>query len=283
MPNSHYEQHSYEDPKFPVFFHLDTLTDTSLFVPHWHENPEILYILEGEAQVTINTESVPVRSGDIIVIPSNALHSIACSKLVRYYCLIVGLDLCLSLGLPLDQISLKRKISNPGLCCRLDALAKAFSERAPYYKVQALSDILAILVDMVRNHQDPEPFNLSAAQSTRLEMLKKVFLYIEQNYARDLTTEQLAECAGFAKHYFCHVFKEMTGITPVNYINYIRCRKAKELLAVKGCSVSEAAASCGFTNLSYFTKTYKRYNGSLPSEASKTAEDDISLREVSIH
>lgn len=47
MEGSHYEQHHYEDPKFPVLFHLDTLSESMVFVPHWHQNLEILYFLEG--------------------------------------------------------------------------------------------------------------------------------------------------------------------------------------------------------------------------------------------
>ena len=49
------------------------------------------------------------------------------------------------------------------------------------------------------------------------------------------------------------------------YINAIRCNYAKRMIS-GGMSVSEAAFSCGYRNLSYFSKTYKKYFKMLPSE-----------------
>lgn len=270
MEGSHYEQHHYEDPKFPVLFHLDTLSESMVFVPHWHQNLEILYFLEGGAAITIDTEEIAASAGDVVVIPTNALHNVVCTTaLTSYYCLIVDWDFCGALGLPLDTLDFRRRIREPALCARLDALAEELRDKAPYCKAQALSDIISIMVYLARHQLAPSRISLSETQSSRLEMVKRVFLYIDQHYAEPLTMDQLAGRAGFTKYYFCHIFKELTGMTPVSYINFIRCRKAKEFLTVKGCNVGEAAVLCGFTNLSYFTKTYKKYNGELPSSAMK--------------
>ena len=54
-------------------------------------------------------------------------------------------------------------------------------------------------------------------------------------------------------------------MTVMKYVEFLRCRHAKELLE-SGASVSKTAVECGFSNLSYFTKVFKRQYGVLPSK-----------------
>ncbi|EOU2011906.1 helix-turn-helix domain-containing protein, partial [Clostridium perfringens] len=54
--------------------------------------------------------------------------------------------------------------------------------------------------------------------------------------------------------------------TILDYINHIRCINARNLILYNGYTISESAYKSGFNNLSYFSKTYKKYMGLLPSE-----------------
>ena len=54
-----------------------------------------------------------------------------------------------------------------------------------------------------------------------------------------------------------------------NYLNYTRCSYARKLLASGRYNVSESAEHSGFSNLSYFAKTYKKYMGELPSQVER--------------
>ncbi|ELP5185316.1 helix-turn-helix transcriptional regulator, partial [Clostridium perfringens] len=69
-----------------------------------------------------------------------------------------------------------------------------------------------------------------------------------------------------SKYYTCRTFKEVTGKTILDYINHIRCINARNLILYNGYTISESAYKSGFNNLSYFSKTYKKYMGLLPSE-----------------
>ena len=74
-----------------------------------------------------------------------------------------------------------------------------------------------------------------------------------------------------SKYYFCRAFKQATGQTVTQYINWVRCSHARRLLASGECNVGEAAERCGFHNLSYFTRVYRRQYGRVPSKE-KAAE-----------
>ena len=61
------------------------------------------------------------------------------------------------------------------------------------------------------------------------------------------------------------VIMEVTGYSPISFLNLLRCTRAQEYLTSGRFNVSETAALCGFENLSYFSRTYKKHMGMLPS------------------
>lgn len=267
VKTDYYETHFYDDPGFPVIFHLDKIDNQMNFIPHWHQNPELLYFTKGKATVSIDTEVLSAAAGDIVIAPSNYLHKITTDRYTEYYCLIPDLEFCKKFGIEPDSINYAHRISDENLNKKMDTIIKEFNKKDTYYKPIILSEIISLLSYAARYYTAASPVRLSKKQAARTEMIKKSFLYIDMHFSDNLTIDSLADYLGLTKYYFCHIFKQLTGMTPVSYINYIRCRKAKGLLSSGKCAnVSDAAEQCGFSNLSYFTRTYKKYNGCLPSK-----------------
>ncbi len=268
--NDYYEAHHYDDPNFPIIFHLDTVDSQMNFVPHWHQNPELLYFKEGTARVSLDTEVLEATVGDIVIAPSNYLHKIAADSRTRYYCLIPDLEFCKKFGLEPDSIDYVHKIHDKKLNDKMDLIINEFENKKSYYKPIILSEIISLLSLAARCYTAGSPVRLNKKQAARTEMIKKAFSYVDMHFSENITIDSLAGYLGLTKYYFCHIFKQLTEMTPINYINYIRCRKAKGLLSSGKClNVSDAAEQCGFSNLSYFAKTYKKHNGCLPSHDMK--------------
>ena len=91
--------------------------------------------------------------------------------------------------------------------------------------------------------------------------LKKTLQRIRLDYAATLTLEDLAMEAGLSPKYFCRMFRQVTGRTPVDYLNYYRIECAAEQLLTTCEPVTDIALSCGFNDLSYFVKQFRRYKG----------------------
>ena len=89
--------------------------------------------------------------------------------------------------------------------------------------------------------------------------------YIREHFTEELDVEVIARHAGFSRFYFSRQFKETTGLTVMKYVEFLRCRHARELLE-DGWHVSKDALECGFKDISYFTKVFKRQFGVLPSK-----------------
>ena len=92
-----------------------------------------------------------------------------------------------------------------------------------------------------------------------------VIEFIDKNYPYKLTLEQLSGVLNLNREYFCRIFKEATGITPVEYINYVRVLKAETLLTSTSLTITEISLDVGFASMSYFNRIFKKLKGVTPS------------------
>lgn len=94
--------------------------------------------------------------------------------------------------------------------------------------------------------------------------------YIEQHCGEDFYMEELARMCGFSPSRFYSLFREYTGLTPVEYKNTVRIRKSQKLLEA-GKSLDEIAEVLGFSSAAYFRKVFESVTGMLPGVYKKNA------------
>ena len=269
--NNNYEPHTHKDPSFPIIFHLDTLRQyQSNFLPHWHENIEILFIVEGAITVFSDASSITANKDDIIVINSNNVHHIqTLEDESKYYCLIVDRKFCEEFGLYIEEIVFQKLIKDKLLRDKYNAIKDEFISQKALYKAEIKATIIDLLICLYRDYTLSESPLSNKLETNKIEIIKKAIRYIQDNYDKNISISDIAEEAGLSKYYFCRIFKEITGYTTVRFINMLRCSNAKKLLQSGKYSVEEAALICGFDNQSYFSKTYKKLIGCLPSSSKK--------------
>lgn len=99
------------------------------------------------------------------------------------------------------------------------------------------------------------------------DMLEKVIAYIEINYLHaDISAEMLSDMVNLTPGYFGKIFNDNIGKSVNEYIIEMRMNKAKELLEKNTLSVNDIASQVGFSNQSYFTATFKKWNGITPNQ-----------------
>lgn len=102
------------------------------------------------------------------------------------------------------------------------------------------------------------------AQLTGIE--RKISEYLSEHYLEEVTLDQLAAELRYSKNYLCKVFKTATGYTIGEYGNFLRVRKAYDLVCCTDQKLSEIAGSCGFSSIHYFSRVFRKYVGMAPSQ-----------------
>lgn len=269
--NNSYELHTYEDPSFPFIFHLNIMGPYQMdFLSHWHENIEILFVIEGEIIVMSDANIVTARKDDIVFINSNNVHYIHTNEFnSKYFCLIIDYKFCEEHGLDIEEIIFQRLINDSFVKDKYLAIEEEFRLKGVLYKAAIKSLAVEMLIYLYRKYVLSESTLSNKSETEKKAIIKKAIRHIQENYNKNITVTEIAADAGISKYYFCHIFKEFTGITTVRYINILRCENAKRMLQNGNYRVEEVAYLVGFDNLSYFSKTYKKYMGCLPSATKK--------------
>ena len=263
-----YEIHNMT-PDFPVFFHVDRIEEYITFCPHWHENLEILNVIEGKGKVLLGNEEIFPEKGDIVIINTNVMHNVlAMDNTFKYYCLIVNIDVLKGLGIDLENIMLKNLVRDDDISLLFEQTNQLMEKQVEFYKPEVFANALKITSKLARNYAEIKTTG-TAKNNSKNDIVKNTIKYMKNNLDKDFSLEDICAHLGFTKCYFCHIFKEVTGITAIKMLNFLRCEEAKRLLTESNLNVSEVAEKCGFVNLSYFTKTYKAIFGELPSKTKK--------------
>ncbi|WP_339314922.1 ABC transporter substrate-binding protein [Paenibacillus sp. FSL R10-2734] len=93
----------------------------------------------------------------------------------------------------------------------------------------------------------------------------QVITYIQEYYAEAITLDSLAEAFNFSAYHLSSLFKEHTGISPIDYLIRYRLELATELLMTTDASVGEIAVSVGYKDVYYFSRIFKKRKGVSPA------------------
>ncbi len=234
---------------------------------NWHANLEIQICTEGCGTVLLDSERHPFNKNDIITVNSNALHYTGTDTDLTYTCLIVSTDFCKKVGIDPSTVRFEPLIKSASLVHLFEELTKIYLDHECPCRIAKLNKIvLEMLIELAEQYITHK--TAPSEDFKRYETVKNVISYIRENYRRKITIDDISKAVLYDKYALCREFKRLTGQTIVENLNNYRCIKAIDYLS-EGYSVADTASLCGFDNLSFFAKTFKRYIGKLPREYKK--------------
>ena len=101
---------------------------------------------------------------------------------------------------------------------------------------------------------------------TKYKKLRAALTEIIENYEKNEQVSYYAELCNMSEVNFRRLFREYTGMSPIEYRNDVRLTNARSKLQSGEYNVSEAAETCGFSNLSFFIRLYKKKYGYTPKK-----------------
>ena len=230
---------------------------------NWHENIEIQFCKEGAGFVLIDGKCHAFSKGDIALIDSDAIHYTFSNTNMIYSCIIVSTDFCKQMGIDLHKLSFVPLLKNEKLSGLFEEICNIYENENNLRLAKLNYLLLEMLIEIVNGYSSVK--DMANMEQKELEIAKKVLLYIRENYQIRITLDSIAKLVLTDKYTLCKIFKKCTGQTIFENINAYRCMRAAEYIR-DGKNVCEAASLCGFENNSFFTKTFKKHMGVLPSK-----------------
>ena len=250
---------------------------------HWHEDMEIIYIKKGSGIVSLDLEEFPVHAGDLVIVLPGQLHGIRESlpDKMEYENIIFST----TMFIPKISDSVDTEFFMPLLSGRLTFLHHVTPDLGYYgelahcldeadricttfpkgYKL-ALKGCLYQFFYVLYSNADEGP---KSGKNTSLARIKDILKYVETHYQQEITIDEIAEVAGFSSSHFMKFFKKEMGTSFIDYLNQYRLSMATRLLLSSDSNILEIAEECGYDNLSYFTRLFKKRYGITPGDYRK--------------
>lgn len=272
--------------EFPIaYYHITSSHPRYNMSYHWHTEYEIIRILAGELHLTLDGRELTLTEGSVVFLQDGVLHGGIPTDCI-YECLVFDLKALLK-----EKSSCMKQLQRilnhsstvhtllPTALPEINALCSNLFHTVALanvsYEFAALGYLYQLLGLILEHHLYSDSAEPTTKSRQRLYQFKNVLSLIEEKYGDTLTLEDLSNSAGMTPKYFCRFFREMTQRTPIDYLNHYRIECACTQLSAANASITEIALSCGFNDISYFIKTFKKYMSVTPRQYRKIHHSEI--------
>ncbi|QGH32935.1 helix-turn-helix domain-containing protein [Gracilibacillus salitolerans] len=256
---------------------------------HMHDFHEIIYVHKGTGTFFINNTLYDMNQGDVFLVPNDTIHHAVPNQDDLVTSSVVFFSPALIQTIPIDE--------NFSYTFIVEKIKKH-----KHYKI-SLSETKQVtfeqfLNDIEKELREKQMGSIHAAilithqillylsrlsieqidQTFREENLNRfwmneIFAYIDRNLQGNISLSLLAEKAHVSPAHFSRVFKEVTGIGLIVYLNKKRTYKAKDLLRKTDYPVAHIAELSGFDSTPHFYRTFKKFIGTTPSDYRKNKKN----------
>lgn len=252
---------------------------------HWHDRFEMLIIDEGVLEARVAGETVIAKAGDVVVVNPACTHEATVIEDASYR--VVMFELISQFS----QDKTASRLLRPFVNCAamflplvrdeqivqiVDHIFAATQEKRAGYPLMQVGLVYELLSVLFENYQDSGYVRPMAEGR-----LRQVIEYIADHYCEDISSSDISEKFGYDESYFCRLFKSVIGVRPMEYIRILRLEKARRIMAHEKTSISKVAIDCGFSDVNYFTRCFRRHYGITAGEYRKKNNKIISRIEIS--
>ncbi|WP_163536074.1 AraC family transcriptional regulator [Gracilibacillus sp. YIM 98692] len=227
-----------------------------------------VYVTEGTVVYFIENKQIELEKGECLWIPDNLYRAWKNheTKTHRKYTVLFSTEThTLDFPLPFPKKDQLFRYTPRNLAYfeqRLSFLYVQWLGKRTYYEhlsSNILSELL-LLISQERFEQNASP--------EKEKLVRKLQEYILYNFRENITIDELSKMAGISPNYVTVLFKEVIGVTPIQYLHQTRVNMAWNLFNNTQMTVKEAAEYLGYCDQSYFNRMFKKWMGIPPSQAS---------------
>ena len=230
---------------------------------HYHEHIEVYYMQSGRCNFFIDDKTYEVMPGDVVLIPSNAIHKTNygeeehCRLLLEFSIHFISDEIA-------EQIpNIAHIYRNPMITREVLSLLKKIEIEDLYpdefSAMSVQSYINLILLLLIRNK------DVDGNTESKNAVIDSVVTFIKRNYFANITLSKISRLYYMSSEHMSRMFKRETGFGFNEYIMLVRLQHAERMLKEHTkASIAEIAYVCGFNDSNYFSNKFKSIYGLSP-------------------
>lgn len=277
------EKVQYSDTAYPIYIRRGILSHYPNYTApsHWHDDIELIAILDGEMDYNVNGEITTLRKGQGIWVNARQMHfGFSDSKTECDFICILLHPMLLCATPAYEQNFVLPVIRNHGapfvfldpnihwqkaILEQIYYMDQSKGQKTAPLKVQSSFSVIWYLL-----YENIPPENhIVNTKSNDLTATRNMVGFIQKNYTRKISLKEIALSGAVGQSKCCKLFAKYFGQTPNTYLNQYRLNKSLEHLQNSDMSITEIALSVGFSGASYYTEIFRKYFGKSPTEFRK--------------
>ena len=200
-----------------------------------------------------------INEGDVLFLPKNSSYSV--SPKIPGDCYTINFELYKDIDVP--PFVIKAKNYNDLLKYFKNA-KKLWERKETGYTAKCMAELYNIFYILQQEY-------ISSYQpQSKHEIIAPAVKHIHKYYTTEaISIEKLSEMCNITPEYFRKLFKNFYGVSPVKYINNLKVTRARELIESGLLTITEAAVLAGYTDISHFSREFKKATGYCPLDYQK--------------
>ena len=240
-------------------YHFNTAMYTGKeYAPHFHKNYELIYVLDGSAEVTVNGSVFQMRQGRAALILSNQIHSFDVPDSARIWVAVFSEEY-----VPAFTSLMKGKQGSTSVFTPDRSVAELLND-------QMIRQDCSQIMRKACFYAACDSYIRQVELETRLEktnfLVGRLLDWIAQHYTENISLKQAAEVFGYEYHYLSRLLNKNFAINFSALLNAYRVEHAAELLQTTELSVTRIAEQSGFQSIRSFNLAFKKLVGKTPND-----------------
>ena len=234
---------------------------------HLHQFAELMLVLDGEIEVTVDNHSETAKAGQFILIFPLQAHSFETREYSKVWNCVFTPSLTADFFNLFEGRVGERAVFDGSEHCR-DCFTRLLVNGDDLRFFSVKSCLYAAMADFTS--QIPP-----ARRAADSGLTGKLIVWLQENADSTVTLADAARSLGYAENYLSHQITKLFGMNFRNLLGCLRAEKAKELLSTTDKTILQIAYECGFGSERSFARSFERATGETPSVYRRGTADRI--------
>ncbi|MEH7117794.1 helix-turn-helix domain-containing protein [Neobacillus vireti] len=247
---------------------------------HWHDSIEVIFVLKGKVNVSVNDKRFELNEKDVFLINANDIHSIQHQDQ----------NLLLTIQLPIPE--LKENIKDVDayvFSCKsflydeshqaefnelrslLAQMMWVINKEGSGYELQIKSLYFQLIYLLIKNFKEETEKEKLSSQK-HIERLLRITSYVKDNFKQQITLNELSQIEFLSVHYLSKFIQKHLGMPFSKYVDSIRLDHAVKDIVFTDFPLTQIALDNGFASVKAFNRAFKEFYHQTPSEYRRAVE-----------